>query len=280
MPLARFRVSRYNVGPAFEGARVSAARPRRVEDEGASPGRSGPHCQDKTIPKDAHMITCERCHTENLDGSQYCDECGAILANQRRTAAPDDHAPRAPEENKDAGGGPEQGLPPDTRDSSKPADSVLRSQVIAPAAQTSAGLPKARVKTASAGVPAAPRAAGVSEGAGKSEGAHAKLVIDRGRSVGKEFLLNTDESHLGRWDADGGIFPDVDLDTDDPEAKVSRRHARITRRGGQYYIEDLGSTNGTFVNRGRRLLPGDRQPLRDGDEVIVGKTFLRFHVLG
>ena len=104
-------------------------------------------------------------------------------------------------------------------------------------------------------------------------------MIHRGRSVGKEFPLCEDESHIGRWDADGGIFPDVDLDSDDPEAKVSRRHARITRRGGQYYIEDLGSTNGTFVNRGRRLLPGDRQSLRDGDEVIVGKTFLKFHVL-
>jgi len=69
------------------------------------------------------------------------------------------------------------------------------------------------------------------------------------------------------------------LDADDPEAKVSRRHARITHRGGQYYIEDLGSTNGTFINRGRRLLPGDRQPLNDGDEVIVGKTFLRFQVI-
>jgi pSer/pThr/pTyr-binding forkhead associated (FHA) protein len=109
--------------------------------------------------------------------------------------------------------------------------------------------------------------------------AHAKLVIHRGRSVGKEFPLCEDESHIGRWDADGGIFPDVDLDSDDPEAKVSRRHARITHRGEKYYVEDLGSTNGTFVNRGRRLLPGDRQPLRDGDEVIVGKTFLKFHVL-
>jgi pSer/pThr/pTyr-binding forkhead associated (FHA) protein len=66
---------------------------------------------------------------------------------------------------------------------------------------------------------------------------------------------------------------------DDPEAKVSRRHARIMRRNGQYFIEDLGSTNGTFINRGRRLLPGDRQPLRDGDEIIVGKTFLRFHIV-
>ena len=97
--------------------------------------------------------------------------------------------------------------------------------------------------------------------------------------MGKEFLLSEDETHIGRWDADGGIFPDVDLDADDPEAKVSRRHARITRRGGKYYIEDLGSTNGTFINRGRRLLPGDRQPLQDGDEVIVGKTFLRFQVI-
>jgi pSer/pThr/pTyr-binding forkhead associated (FHA) protein len=41
-------------------------------------------------------------------------------------------------------------------------------------------------------------------------------------------------------------------------------------------IEDLGSTNGTFVNRGRRLAPGDRQPLKDGDEIIVGKRSCDF----
>ncbi len=105
------------------------------------------------------------------------------------------------------------------------------------------------------------------------------MTIQRGRSAGKEFPLNDDESYIGRWDADSGIFPDVDLDADDPEAKVSRRHARITRRNGQYFVEDLGSTNGTFINRGRRLLPGDRQPLNDGDEIIIGKTFLKFKVL-
>jgi pSer/pThr/pTyr-binding forkhead associated (FHA) protein len=111
------------------------------------------------------------------------------------------------------------------------------------------------------------------------DGAHAKLVIERGRSSGKQFPLSGEEAQIGRWDADGGVFPDVDLDADDPEAKVSRRHARIVRRNGQYLIEDLGSTNGTFINRGRRLLPGDRQPLRDGDEIIVGKTFMRFHLI-
>jgi hypothetical protein len=119
----------------------------------------------------------------------------------------------------------------------------------------------------------------VSSAGASKERVHAKLVIERGKSVGKQFLLNTTESQIGRWDADGGIFPDVDLDSDDPEAKVSRRHARITFSDGKYLLEDLGSTNGTFINRGKRLSPGTRQPLNDGDEIIVGKTFLRFQIV-
>jgi hypothetical protein len=205
------------------------------------------------------MITCDRCQTENIEGSQYCDECGAALpganAGLRLQGAEEDAAPATQPE-------------PFTADSgaARRASAELR-----PASQ-----PHAFVSSAAA------RARGPEDAPPRRDpGAapHAKLVIHRGRSVGKEFPMCEDESHIGRWDADGGIFPDVDLDSDDPEAKVSRRHARITRRAGLYYIEDLGSTNGTFVNRGRRLLPGDRQPLRDGDEVIVGKTFLKFHVL-
>jgi hypothetical protein len=107
----------------------------------------------------------------------------------------------------------------------------------------------------------------------------ARLVIERGGRIGKEFPITGIETNIGRWDADSGIFPDVDLDEDDPEAKISRRHARIVNHNGQYFIEDLGSTNGTFVNRGRRLLPGKRHMLQNGDEVIVGKTFLKFQVL-
>jgi len=108
---------------------------------------------------------------------------------------------------------------------------------------------------------------------------HATLVIERGSSAGKQFLLSEKDANIGRWDADGGVFPDVDLDADDPEAKVSRRHARISLRDGEYMIEDLGSTNGTFVNRGHRLVPGHRHVLKDGDEIIVGKTFLRFRLV-
>ena len=68
------------------------------------------------------------------------------------------------------------------------------------------------------------------------------------------------------------------LDAHDADAKVSRRHARVIYRNGVHMVEDLGSTNGTFVNRGRRLLPGNPQILSDGDEIIVGKTFLRFRL--
>jgi pSer/pThr/pTyr-binding forkhead associated (FHA) protein len=113
--------------------------------------------------------------------------------------------------------------------------------------------------------------------AGKA--AKATLTIERGEASGTEYPISKDEAVIGRWDADNGIFPDIDLDTVDQEAKVSRRHARILFREARFFLEDLGSTNGTYINRGRRLLPGTPQALSDGDEIIVGKTFLRFHIL-
>jgi hypothetical protein len=215
------------------------------------------------------MITCERCQTENIEGSQYCDECGASL--QPGAAGPAGRAQTSEHAAPGTHAGP--GTEAVASDSARRASSPELRAVPKPQPLSSG--------TSVAGVTGRARSHEDSSPPRRDSGAapHAKLVIHRGRSVGKEFPMCEDESHIGRWDADGGIFPDVDLDSDDPEAKVSRRHARITRRAGQYYIEDLGSTNGTFVNRGRRLLPGDRQPLRDGDEVIVGKTFLKFHVL-
>jgi hypothetical protein len=187
------------------------------------------------------MITCERCKASNLDGGQYCDECGAPLRPNPRSNAATGNFKVEPRQNG----------------SHSPSE-----------------IPQPEAAAGKSGA-----ALNVSSAASASGKAHARLVIERGKSVGKQFLLSSPESNIGRWDADGGIFPDVDLDSDDPEAKVSRRHARITFSDGQYILEDMGSTNGTFVNRGKRLLPGTRQPLSDGDEIIVGKTFLRFHVV-
>ncbi|HEX8632911.1 MAG TPA: FHA domain-containing protein [Pyrinomonadaceae bacterium] len=220
------------------------------------------------------MTTCERCQTENADGAQYCDECGLPLVRGGAARA-EGRTPILQMLNKPATvGGDAPGAAasselvlPDAPTKHDGGDAAAAPVVISEATSSA-------VRAAAAARPT-PATRGAANGA---HAAHAALVINRGHSAGKEFPVHEDEAYIGRWDADSGIFPDVDLDSDDPEAKVSRRHARITRRGGQYYIEDLGSTNGTFINRGRRLLPGDRQPLNDGDEIIIGKTFLRFHV--
>jgi hypothetical protein len=220
------------------------------------------------------MITCERCQTENVDGAQYCDECGLPLGVARR-ASDEARTPilqmlskplTLPDDAEPAVVSPDAPTKHDGSNNDGDAAASIALSEAASAVRTSVA-----AHAAAAGASAA-------RAAGGAHSAHAALVINRGRSAGKEFPVHEDEAYIGRWDADSGIFPDVDLDSDDPEAKVSRRHARITRRGEQYYIEDLGSTNGTFINRGRRLLPGDRQPLNDGDEIIIGKTFLRFHV--
>jgi len=103
-----------------------------------------------------------------------------------------------------------------------------------------------------------------------------RLVVTRGETAGRTFVLPEGTSLVGRWDADAGAFPEIDLERDDVEAKVSRRHAVVERQGTRVTIEDAGSLNGTFINRGPRLKPGERYELKAGDEVIVGKTFLRF----
>lgn len=108
---------------------------------------------------------------------------------------------------------------------------------------------------------------------------HARLVVLVAGHAGKEFLLSKAEMLIGRWDAARGIFPDVDLDEVDLETKVSRRHARIFTQNNQYWIEDLGSLNGTIINRQHRLQRGHPYLLKDGDEIIVGKTFLKFSLV-
>src|SRR5262249_21012400 len=75
-----------------------------------------------------------------------------------------------------------------------------------------------------------------------------------------------------------GIRPDIDLSKFDPASRISRRHARITSRGSQFYIEDLGSANGTTVNGRTRLKPQEPYPLVNGDVLKIGETTLKFTV--
>jgi hypothetical protein len=223
------------------------------------------------------MIICDSCRAENWDGAQFCDECGKPLPRRAAAVRPPAQSFKPPVDSEPrAGGGGEQ---PRAAQGGTPNGAAGARGAAAGGGENGSravlSFPEAS-PLASSDARAAQSAAGTGR---PPVVAHARFTINRGRAAGKEFPVHEDEAYIGRWDADSGIFPDVDLDADDPEAKVSRRHARVTRRGAQYFIEDLGSTNGTFINRGRRLLPGDRQPLNDGDEIIIGKTFLRFQVL-
>jgi pSer/pThr/pTyr-binding forkhead associated (FHA) protein len=96
----------------------------------------------------------------------------------------------------------------------------------------------------------------------KTEGP-ALVVRSGGGRAGEHFLLESDMTTVGR-------SPDCDVFLDD--VTVSRRHAQVLRRDGQFVIEDKGSLNGTFVNR-RRIESG---ALEDGDEVQIGKYKLTF----
>tara|TARA_B100001123_G_C15008989_1_gene906751 strand:+ start:327 stop:710 length:384 start_codon:yes stop_codon:yes gene_type:complete len=88
------------------------------------------------------------------------------------------------------------------------------------------------------------------------------LIIDRGPSAGLTYVLGDGETLAGRSD-DADIFLD--------DVTVSRRHARFLNETGMLLIEDLGSTNGTYINSER----ADQALLKPGDEVFIGKFRMR-----
>ena len=83
-----------------------------------------------------------------------------------------------------------------------------------------------------------------------------------------------DEVIVGREDPISDIFPDLDLtDLGGMDKGVSRKHAVIHRSGSDYTVEDMGSTNGTFVNK-KKIAPYAPQAIKPGDEVRFGKLAL------
>jgi pSer/pThr/pTyr-binding forkhead associated (FHA) protein len=113
-----------------------------------------------------------------------------------------------------------------------------------------------------ASTPAEPPA----EEAGQLEGlppGSALLVVKRGPNAGSRFLLDANVTTAGR-------HPESDIFLDD--VTVSRRHAEFVRDGETFVVRDVGSLNGTYLNRGRI----DAAALAGGDEVQIGKYRLVF----
>src|SRR5690606_38168506 len=87
-----------------------------------------------------------------------------------------------------------------------------------------------------------------------------QLVMRSGPTPGKVFELDKSEIYLGR---------DVNNEIIINDAEVSRRHARVILQAGGYVLEDLGSTNGTFVHGHRLLGP---HVLRSGELILLGEN--------
>jgi hypothetical protein len=232
------------------------------------------------------MIKCSECGYENMDGLDYCDGCGAKL----NAAAASEHAGAA------AGGAGASAPAASAAPSGEAAATAAPAAESTPAAAHTDGCAAADGGAATAGSPASQPAPSSEAPTGEIQKPaeappvaepqpaaaaatfKAKLSILRGGRKGQEFELEAGNNQIGRWDPETGAFPEVDLDQDDPEAKVSRKHALVRIDGGKITVEDTGSLNGTYVNRQPRLIPGTPVDLKNGDEIIIGKTFLRLVV--
>jgi pSer/pThr/pTyr-binding forkhead associated (FHA) protein len=122
-----------------------------------------------------------------------------------------------------------------------------------PAAQAAAAAPQQA--PAGRGWSGANRASGTAKAGGRLR------VIEPPETKGQTYDL-VDELTVGRA---GGC--QITLD----DTYVSQLHARVFRRDGQLYVEDLGSTNGTFLNRKKVTAP---IALRKGDRLQIGKTVM------
>ncbi|MDQ6641105.1 MAG: zinc-ribbon and FHA domain-containing protein [Actinomycetota bacterium] len=179
------------------------------------------------------MPFCTQCGNRNPDDAKFCAQCGS------RLVAPDaGPAPAA---------GPADARAPDTTGSTPAvADSSATITFGVPASAQDSGEQRQLLDDAdAAAVDALPRGS-------------ALLVVQRGPGAGNRFLLDQDIVTAGR-------HPESEIFLDD--ITVSRRHVEFRRTPEGYTVSDVGSLNGTYVNRDRI----DESTLQNGDEVQVGK---------
>jgi hypothetical protein len=196
---------------------------------------------------------CPQCGTAVIPGEAFCDSCGAALIGAHAPVV----APAAPTL-------PYAGVPPQP---SYPAPVP----VVSPPAPQPAPVvtPPAPVVTPPAPVVTPPAAL-------RGTLAPGRLILQPG-GVALQLPAAT-EAIVGRADPVSNFAPTVDLGPYGAlENGVGRRHVRIFLQQGNLFVEDLDSTNGSFVNN-VRLAPRQPQALRTGDELRVGTLKLRVEI--
>jgi hypothetical protein len=239
-------------------------------------------------------IRCSQGHV-NPDNAIFCDDCGEPLPAAQATASEDEQtfpAPPAPPSGFDT---TVQAANPPTFESDiiQPAPEALatvdeEATIPAPPPAAASSVPAAPDEATTIAAPSAPEPtpapAPAATPAPEPEvaptpapvAAPAKphLVVE---SSGATFdLAGKAVVVIGREDVPSNSFPDWDLTPYGAEdGGVSRLHAKLTASGDTWSIEDLESTNFTFINR-KRIPAKTPTPLNDGDEIRLGRVGLRF----
>jgi hypothetical protein len=242
-------------------------------------------------------MKCPVCQYNNEDGALFCDQCksdlsptqpipgeeGASPAWVSALTEPESHSLTAVLETSPPVAAVAESvtpIAPATPVADAPAIAIAEvvpvSEVI-PVAQPIEAAPPPELAVAQVvdtGVVApAPPAANPIEAPALATEAKPKLVVLRGQRINVEYPLYEGENFIGRAD-DKAV--DIDLEDQESAERVwsSRQHAVILFKDGQLIIEDLNSTNGTFVNR-LRVHPGQKRPLQINDVIQIGTVHLK-----
>ncbi|NTW01910.1 MAG: FHA domain-containing protein [Oscillochloris sp.] len=191
---------------------------------------------------------CPQCGTAVIPGEAFCDTCGASLLSG--PTAPATAAPSLP-----YGGVPPQPSYPSPQPVAAPRPPISPPPAVMPPPV----------------VPPPPAIAPPAQGRPSLAGI--SLVIQP--SGAALTLPASGQAIIGRSDPVSNVFPEVDLtDHGALERGVGRRHARIFLQAGQVLVEDLNSTNGSFLNT-TRIAPGQPQMVHANDELRLGTLVLK-----
>jgi hypothetical protein len=244
------------------------------------------------------MVKCPTCQHPNEDGALFCEQCKSDLAVPAEAGAPVQPAmppvealavaapgPALFAANADVPVGEAPLVPPlavaaptAAGTSTLPAAPTGSATFAEPVAEAVPVVPAPPVAEAIPAATAAPVAAAlpVAEAVPVAPAAPAglpRLVVLRGLKPNVEYPLFEGDNYLGRADEEP---VDIDLEDQEPPDRVwtSRQHALITWEHGTLTIEDLKSSNGTFVNR-KRLPPAEKRPLQADDIIQIGNVRLK-----
>lgn len=219
-------------------------------------------------------LTCASCGVHNEIGAAFCENCGAPL---KPAPAPIPSVPAAP---------PPPPQPPVLQvPAAPPEPTVPVSPPIQPTApvavapQPTAPVAPVPQPTAPVATPSSAASTMIAAVPGTTPPApgHPRLQVVSNMSYFD--LFGRTELLVGRVDPISGIFPEIDLTAHGgDEGGVSRRHCKITLAGNQFFIEDLNSSNGTYVNA-TRITPGQRAPIENGWQLRLGKVVLNFYAV-